>query len=70
MIGYCRCGLGERSGVVLLHMLEEKPGLEVDALLGNPLGEEVEKKVRYYFCTVVTLCDWLHRAIYMCVFFC
>lgn len=40
-----RCGLGERSGVLLLHMLEEKPGLEVDASEGNPFGEEVENKV-------------------------
>lgn len=32
--------------MLLLHMLDEKPGLEVDALLGNPFGEEVEKKVQ------------------------
>lgn len=40
-----RCGLGERSGTVLLQMLAEKPGLEVEASDGNPLGEEVAKKV-------------------------
>ena len=31
--------------MLLLHMLEEKPGLEVDASDGNPFGEEVENKV-------------------------
>lgn len=47
VLGACsgRCGLGERSGMLLLHMLDEKPGLEVDASEGNPFGEEVEKKV-------------------------
>eukprot|EP00752_Nemacystus_decipiens_P009822 g8764.t2 len=40
-----RCGLGERSGMLLLHTLEEKPGLEVDASDGNPFGEEVENKL-------------------------
>lgn len=38
--------MGERSGMLLLHMLEEKPGLEVDASEGNPFGEEVENKVQ------------------------
>lgn len=40
-----RCGFGERSGSLLLRMLTEKPGLEVDASEGNPMGEELSKKV-------------------------
>lgn len=40
-----RCGLGERSGLLLLHMVAEKPGLEVDASEGNNFGEEIESKV-------------------------
>lgn len=41
-----RCGLGERSGVLLLHVVTEKPGLEIDACDGNPLGEDIETKVK------------------------
>lgn len=42
-----RCGLGERSGVLLLRLLGEKPGLEVEVGEGNPFGEEITKKVNY-----------------------
>lgn len=42
-----RCGLGERAGSLLLRMLGEKPGLEVDASEGNVFGEEVLKKASY-----------------------
>lgn len=31
--------------MLLLNMLEEKPGLEVDAIEGNPFGEEIGNKV-------------------------
>lgn len=40
-----RCGLGERAASLLSRMLTEKPGLEVDASEGNPMGEELSKKV-------------------------
>lgn len=40
-----RCGLGERSGLLLLRFLNEKPGLEVDVADENPLEEELNKKV-------------------------
>ncbi|CAN0025441.1 unnamed protein product, partial [Ectocarpus sp. 12 AP-2014] len=40
-----RCGLGERSGALLLHVVGEKPGLEIDACNGNAFGEEIETKL-------------------------
>ncbi|CAM9676644.1 unnamed protein product [Laminaria digitata] len=43
-----RCGLGERAGSLLLRMLGEKPGLEVDASEGNALGEDILKKASYH----------------------
>lgn len=49
--------------MMLLHMLEEKPGLEVDASEGNPFGEEVEHKVR----RLLTLCDEYYGP---CMFVC
>lgn len=58
-----RCGLGERAGLLLLRLLGEKPGLEVDVSEGNPLGEELSKKVGgcfyFYFFnrTLTSLCS-------------
>lgn len=50
-----RCGLGERAGLLLLRMLGEKPGLEVDASEGNALGEETLKKASLSCDTSVTV---------------
>lgn len=39
-----RCGLGEGSASLLLRLHQEKPGLEIDCIEGNPLGEEAQSK--------------------------
>lgn len=40
-----RCGLGESAGALLLRLMAEKPGLEVECGGGNPFGEDVCKQV-------------------------
>lgn len=40
-----RCGLGDQSGSLLLQLLAEKPGLEVDAVEGNHYTDDISKKV-------------------------
>lgn len=40
-----RCGLGDHSGSLLLKLLGEKPGLEVDAVEGNHYADEISRKV-------------------------
>ena len=40
-----RCGLGDQSGSLVLRLMAEKPGLEVDATAGNHCGEEMSRKV-------------------------
>lgn len=43
-----RCGLGEIGGAMLLRLMGEKPGLEVECGGGNPFGEEIHKQARMY----------------------
>lgn len=40
-----RCGLGERAGALLLRLLDEKPGVEVDCVEGNHFGDDTRSKV-------------------------